>query len=133
MSYHKTQRGTAEILFREAFERLKAGQPIILPKNSAVTQNNVAREAERDPSALKKDRYPTLVLEIQAFVQGQRERQIPLRARSDKRHRTERETIAALRKQNSELCSLLEGYRSHIIDLEDQVEQLKSGKIFPIR
>jgi hypothetical protein len=39
-----------------------------LPKGAPVTQNNVARESGREPSALKKKRYPELVLEIQRWV-----------------------------------------------------------------
>lgn len=38
----------------------------MLELGSKVSQNNVAREAGCDPSALKKSRFPTLVAEIQA-------------------------------------------------------------------
>lgn len=54
--------------FRAAFTRLKNGEPHILPSGTPVTQNNVAREAGRDPSALRKSRYPDLVREIQTYV-----------------------------------------------------------------
>lgn len=60
---------SAEDRFRSAFERLKANKPIILPIDSKVTQNNVAKEAGRLPSALKKNRYPSLIREIQAYVE----------------------------------------------------------------
>lgn len=60
--------GRAETLFRAAFERLKEDEPAILPKGAAVSQNNVAKEAGRDPSALKKERYPHLITEIQEYV-----------------------------------------------------------------
>lgn len=62
---------TAEQAFREAFERLKVNKPIRIPLNSPVSQNNVAREAAVDSSALRKSRYPRLILEIQAFVEIQ--------------------------------------------------------------
>ena len=58
----------AERMFREAFERLKLGQPTVLPRGTPVTQNNVAREAGVDPSALKKKRFPSLVAEIQHWI-----------------------------------------------------------------
>lgn len=60
----------AETDFREAFERLKAGTSRVLPWGSPVTQNNIAKEAGRDPSALKKSRYPTLIDEIQKWKSG---------------------------------------------------------------
>lgn len=61
-------KANAETDFRNAFERLKTGDTIVLPKNSAVTQNNVAREAGRDPSALRKSRYPKLISDIQLWI-----------------------------------------------------------------
>lgn len=60
---------SAEERFRSAFERLKQSKPIVLPVGSKVTQNNVAKEAERLPSALRKKRYPSLIREIQAYVE----------------------------------------------------------------
>ncbi|WP_146093438.1 hypothetical protein [Xanthomonas pisi] len=59
---------TAEARFRDAFHRLRDGCPRLLEPGSKPTQNNVAREAGCDPSALKKSRFPTLVAEIQAFA-----------------------------------------------------------------
>ncbi|MDR6679509.1 hypothetical protein [Pseudomonas oryzihabitans] len=58
----------AETRFREAFRRLKIGCPVVLEIGAPVTQNNVAKEAGRDPSALRKDRYPDLIEEIQAWI-----------------------------------------------------------------
>lgn len=60
---------TAEQLFRQAFERLKANKPRILKSGTPVSQNNVAKEAGCDPSALRKSRYPSLIREIQAYVE----------------------------------------------------------------
>jgi len=56
----------AEANFRRAFERLKAGAPKVLPLGTPVSQNNVAKEAGCDSSALRKSRFPCLVAEIQA-------------------------------------------------------------------
>lgn len=63
------QSKTAEQRFREAFERLKINKPQVLKKNTPVTQNNVAKEAGVNPTALKKSRYPTLIREIQAWLE----------------------------------------------------------------
>lgn len=60
--------GRAEQAFRDAFARLKLDQPLRLAKGTGMSQNNVAKEAGCDPSALKKARYPALVKEIQAWL-----------------------------------------------------------------
>jgi hypothetical protein len=60
---------TAEQRFREAFQRLKANSPRLLPRGSSVSQNNVAKEAGTDPTALRKSRYPALIREIQAWIE----------------------------------------------------------------
>lgn len=59
---------TAEVRFRDAFHRLRDGRPRVLDPGAKITQNNVAREAGCDPSALKKSRFPSLVAEIQAVA-----------------------------------------------------------------
>lgn len=60
---------SAEARFIDAFIRLRDGKTIILPLGSLVTQNNVAREAGCDPSALRKSRFPKLIREIQAYLE----------------------------------------------------------------
>lgn len=60
---------TAEQKFQLAFERLRDGKPERLPRGTPVTQNNVAKEAGSDPSALRKTRYPALIRKIQAWVE----------------------------------------------------------------
>ncbi len=59
---------SAEESFRRAFERLKLGLSEVLPPGTLVSQNNVAKEAGRDPSALKKARFPSLIAEIQHYI-----------------------------------------------------------------
>lgn len=68
MSSMNTNKSKAEIQFYEAFLRLKENKPINLPKNSKISQNNVAKEAGVDPSALRKSRYPNLIDEIQQWI-----------------------------------------------------------------
>jgi hypothetical protein len=63
----KTKKSAEEYL-RDAFERLKNNTPELLPKGTRVSQNNVAREAGSDPSALRKTRYPLLIIEIQDWI-----------------------------------------------------------------
>lgn len=61
--------GDAEKLFQDAFERLKCDKPIRLPRGTLVSQNNVAKEAGRDPSALRKSRYPRLIRTIRKWIE----------------------------------------------------------------
>ena len=102
---------SAEANFRAAFERLKIGSPKVLPPGTPVSQNNVAKEAGCDPSALRKARFPSLVAEIQNYLAthaGERpesERQKLLKQRQHSRN--ERETIADLKKQRDAVAGLL--------------------------
>lgn len=102
---------TAEANFRVAFERLKVGAPKLLPAGARVSQNNVAKEAGCDPSALRKSRFPSLVAEIQSYVAAhggeppESERQKLLKQRQ--RSRMARETIADLKKQRDAAAGLL--------------------------
>jgi len=50
---HRTAVSKAETALREALERLKKNRPQTLRKGSTVSQNNVAKEAGCDPSALR--------------------------------------------------------------------------------
>lgn len=67
-SNHKKM-SKAELNFYEAFMRLQENKPILLPKGTLVSQNNVAKEAGVDPSALRKSRYPELVNKIQQWIE----------------------------------------------------------------
>lgn len=135
---------TAEANFREAFERLKAGAPNILPTSSLVSQNNVAKEAGCDPSALRKARFPGLVEEIQSYLatNGQErptsERQQLLKARQASRSKSE--TIANLRAQRDDAVSrlvesdeLIVNLTNRVRDLEARLEDLQpSASILPM-
>lgn len=122
---------SAEETFRRAFERLKAGQPKVLPIGTPVSQNNVAREAgHEDPSDFKKSRYPGLVAEIQDYVRcnppkrqpSERQRLIKQRQRS----RDARETNADLKAQRDSAASLLVEANAHIVTLTRKVQDLET-------
>lgn len=135
---------TAEANFREAFERLKAGVPKVLPTGTLVSQNNVAKEAGCDPSALRKTRFPYLVEEIQAYLatnsqeRPSSERQRLLKARQVSRSKSE--TIANLRAQRDDAVSrlveadeLIGTLTRRVRDLEVRLEDLlPSASIVPI-
>lgn len=56
---------SAEQEYRDAWQRIKEGKPIRIPVGSPATLANIAREAGKDPSALKRSRFPSLVHEIE--------------------------------------------------------------------
>ncbi len=120
---------SAESNFREAFERLKASVPKILPSGTPVSQNNVAKEAGCDPTALKKQRYPGLVAEIQAYIDTHgkerppSERQRLLKARQVSRNKSE--TIADLKAQRDAVATLLLEANARIGILTRRVRDLE--------
>ena len=96
---------TAEKRFRQAFERLKTNEPSLLPRDTPVSQNNVAKEAGTDPTALRKARYPALIREIQAWVE------INDREKEAKRERQNRQKRA--REDVTEKINHLKEQRDH--------------------
>lgn len=121
---------SAETNFREAFERLKAGVPKVLPHGTLVSQNNVAKEAGCDPTALKKARFPALVKEIQDYLaihfseRPPSERQRQLKARQISRSKSE--TIASLKTQRDDAVSRLVEADEYIIELTTRIRDLEA-------
>lgn len=123
-------KGRAESAFREAFDRLKRGKPDRLQKNTPVSQNNVAKEAGCDPSALRKSRFPSLIAEIQRWItehapdapKSQRQTMLAQRGR----HRTLREKIEALKAERDHAFSLLVEADAKILDLTLENIRLQS-------
>lgn len=121
----------AEIRFLEAFERLKLNKPELLPKGTPVSQNNVAKEAGVDPSALRSARYPELTESIKQWVDdnkdkpsqiSQRQRTLAQRARS----RDLKERIKDLKEQRDNALSRLVEAQRQIVELTSENESLKS-------
>ena len=113
--------GRAEQAFRDAFERLKQGKLARLAKGTPVSQNNVAKEAGCDPSALRKSRYPSLVAEIQLWVEASAPtappspRQTLMAQRC--RNRSLKDKLEALKAQRDHALSLLVEADARILDL----------------
>ena len=122
--------GTAEQRFRNAFERLKGDEPIVLPKGTPVSQNNVAKEASCDPSALRKTRFPLLVMEIQAWLEqhqdkfGVSARQKLLKHR--KKNRDARTKIVELELERDYAQGLLNDANLRIVELTEEVKSLRA-------
>lgn len=124
---------SAETVFREAFERLKANNPIHLKKGSLVSQNNVAKEAGRDPSGLRGERYPELIQEIQGYVQAQKESN--RNARSDPKNKARKieRRLADCRAQRDRLISICHSQQDIIEALEAEIATLVEGKIVDVQ
>lgn len=119
----------AEQRFRDAFDRLKLGVPQVLPKGTSVSQNNVAKEAGCDPSALRKTRFPLLVLEIQEWVESHKSEQASSErkrlVKQRRKNRDARETIADLKKQRDMAVGLLADADLRIVELTEKLEDVQ--------
>lgn len=134
----------AEANFREAFDRLKAGVPKVLPKGTPVSQNNVSKEAGCDPTALRKSRFPALVTEIQAYIAGQGGERIPSERqrllKQRQQSRNSRELITDLKAQRDTAESKLLDANAQIgiltrrlRDMEARLEDLRAkASILPL-
>lgn len=124
-----SRRTSAGEQYRAAFERLKANKPELLPVGTPVSQNNVAKEAGSDPSALKKSRFPLLIIDIQKYVETHVEdrpasvRQVRLAAR--KKNRSVQERLTTIMQQRDHLASLLIEADTTILELMDRVAELE--------
>lgn len=127
---------SAEQRFRDAFDRLKLCRSEILPKGTPVSQNNVAKEAGCDPSALRKSRFPLLVMEIQEWVESHKRDQVSVeRQKLLKRQRNNRNakaTIADLKKQRDSAASLLVDANLRIVELVQELEA-KQARLEEVR
>ena len=120
----------AEQLFRQAFERLKSNAPQILDKGALVSQNNIAREAGCDPSALRKQRYPKLIDEIQGWIQAHGGGVQISHTQRIKKQRQKNRTLAERLADAHQTCaialSLLVDADAKILELTMEVERLQS-------
>ena len=121
----------AELKFRDAFERLKLGKPDILPKGTPLSQNNVAKEAGVDPSALRRARFPELVADIQAWIETHKDespqkspRQMLLAQRS--RNRDLQEKSQALEEQRDKALGQLLDAQARILELTLENQRLRA-------
>lgn len=119
---------SAEQRFRQAFERLKAQKPNVVKSGTPVSQNNVAKEAGCDPSALRKSRFPSLIREIQAYVEISE--QAPPSKRNELLKRREmgaehKARLATVTSQRDIAQSQLASAQRRIVDLTLEVKTLK--------
>lgn len=122
------ERDSAEQRFRAAFERLRLGRPERLPKGTPVSQNNVAKEAGVDPSALRKARYPALIRDIKAFREIANQESTIKKSRQKKQRRrkeTLRDKANVLRAQRDHAQSQLISAHRQILELIREKDMLE--------
>lgn len=118
---------TAEAELRAAFERLKSDSPHELPRGSGVTLTNVAAEAKKPPSSLRKDRYPRLYKEIAAY--SERTSTPPQMTKPKKKRTSPTKLLARLKRDCSVLQSIVAAQNARIDELERENAWLKEGKV----
>lgn len=122
-------RRSAADQYRDAFERLKLNRPHLLPKGTPVTQNNVAKEAGSDPSALKKSRFPSLIAEIKTYVEQHAKERPPslnkVNLLARQKNRALRDRIEQVARQRDQLASLLSEADAKIVELYDRIGELE--------
>lgn len=129
MPFQNVKQKSAEDRFREAFERLKDGFPLLLKEGSLVTQNNVAREAACDPSALRKSRFPALIREIQAYVELHPKAEDSKANKVKKRLAANRSTTERMHdalRQRDQAQSILLSANIRIVELTEEVQSLRA-------
>ncbi|WLH29937.1 hypothetical protein [Pseudomonas canadensis] len=132
---------TALEAFYAAFNRLKEDAPLVVPRGTAVSQNNVAREAGCDPSALRKSRYPDLIEDIKCFILESSKSQPVSTTRQKLKqrlaNRSLRYEIDALKSERDLAMSLLLEADSRILELFVENERLRAhqpkANILPMR
>ena len=131
----KKQVGRAEAMFREAFNRLKKNKPDRLPKGTPVSQNNVAKEAGVDPSALRSVRYPELSAEIKRWIKEHppealhSARKVTMAKRAATRQLRDR--IQALTLQRDKAAARLLDAEAEIVQLMNRVVRLEAQLPIP--
>jgi hypothetical protein len=124
----------AETLFREAFERLKVNNPINVEIGTKVSQNNIAKEAGKHPTALKKDRFPILVFEIQDYLKQQDiDSNVINKKKRLRKKRSIEERLSDSIKERDKLASICEAQNNVIEQLIGEISDLKNGITKPIQ
>jgi hypothetical protein len=115
---------SAEVEYRKAFKRIIEGKAIRIDKTASPTLANIAREAGKDPSALKKSRYPGFIGEVESFNQ----------VASSVREEADRSLTAQLKSARQENKRLREDYEllsierdqchSRVLNLQQAIVEL---------
>jgi hypothetical protein len=121
-----------EAKYTAAFERLKAEKPKLLKKGTKLSQANVAKEAGDHPTALKKDRYPTLIMKIQDEI-ARRKTEAGSESDSHRQKRvSDKQRLKDCKAQRDKMHSIIASQETLIEELLDRIHQFENGrKVIP--
>ncbi|MRX27542.1 hypothetical protein [Kangiella sp. HZ709] len=119
---------SVESPLREAFERLKNGEPSLLDQGAPITLTNVAKEAGINPASFRSDRYPELHNEVKAYSEIHR---APPSSGKKKKKRRESDVkkIKRLNKKIENLTNIVVALTTVNEQLEYENSLLKEQKI----
>jgi len=117
---------TVEAELRSAFDRLKNNATTYVARGTQVSLSNVAKEASMNPASLRRERYPELHAEIQAYADLNSDKQGENKPKKTRVSQTKRIKKQALKIQ--ELMSIVEAQNTLIAELESEIERFKDGK-----
>jgi|CEGF01.1.fsa_nt_gi predicted RNase H-like nuclease (RuvC/YqgF family) len=92
--------------FKEAYERLKKNKPIICEKNTPINLANIAKEAGKTRSSLRKGRgFDEFIEKVQSEINSSDQGAKRTSNRKEKRIESLQETVERLKQENSLLKS----------------------------
>jgi len=122
------QYDSPEAKYRAAFERLKTDKPTLLKKGSKLSQANVAKEAGDHPTALKKDRYPTLIMEIQDEITRRKVKKEGKTDDSRQKRIYDKQRLQDCKAQRDKMFSIIASQETLIEELMNKIDQLENGR-----
>ncbi len=118
----------AEKALREAFERLKSNTPKILPKGSKISNTNIAKEAGiQSRSALRKDRYPILCLEIDEYKIKEKQEKEAKNNSAKRKVRTLKQRLRDAELQAERLQNICDAQQELIEHLRDEISDFQKN------
>lgn len=115
----------------EALDRLKKGRPLVVAKETKITNDAVSLEAGRKKGSIKKSRpqFAELIAAIDAAA-----------AEQDRPQRDQEERIAKVRQSAEDLQAQLDAALAReqslvleLFDLRKEMAKLTGAKLYPIR
>lgn len=122
---------TPVVEYFSALERLVAGKPTRVPKDTRITNDAVALEAGRGKGSIKKSRpvFAKLIEAIEQAAAQQAAGSNPDKERLDKA----KTSAAGYRQQLEAALSREVSLLKEVYELRKQLAQLTNGKVLPIR
>ena len=119
---------SVEQKLRDAFKRLKSGEPEKIPQESNITMSNVAKEAGVLPSAFRKERYPDIHREVAAYIEVAASTQDERKPKRKKR-KSDAKRIKNLNEMVEKLLAMNNSMRDIIDQQQEEIDMLRQGNV----